>query len=394
MSDDKRTDRDLDDLPELPDHAELAELPEIPDLPEMPEEALLAEGTLGAPDEIPDLPDEVQPVPPPPAPKPTPPVPAPKPPAPTPSAPKPKLPGSEPPPPKPTPPVATAPAPPAPVAAIQDATLEPAEAELTPTSVGGASSGPPPLRDLDTALKHLALAAKCVVVGALLPFIVADPGLGSDGGSVWFSFGAKLVVLVAAWLWAKQVQHNWGPKLPGTLGKFAELNLAPKPKKQDDDKKPTRKPQRQTAIAHPFPTGLHLLSILLLVVAFMLSLRDPRGNMLGPVGPAEMGILAWAAFTNVHVLAYERWGKFNPLMPLMFLAMLFSGFASVFGGLGAEGISKAFHIVGGLAVGAGGGLAAYTIVEAMMQAKKEGDIKKAAAIEARKAARASSKRKK
>ena len=40
-----------------------------------------------------------------------------------------------------------------------------------------------------------------------------------------------------------------------------------------------------------------------------------------------------------------------------------------------------------IVVGAGGGFAAFTIVEAMIQAKKEGDIKKAAAIEARKAAR-------
>jgi hypothetical protein len=35
----------------------------------------------------------------------------------------------------------------------------------------------------------------------------------------------------------------------------------------------------------------------------------------------------------------------------------------------------------------GGGLAAYTIVEALMQAKKEGDEKKRAALEARRAAR-------
>jgi hypothetical protein len=44
-------------------------------------------------------------------------------------------------------------------------------------------------------------------------------------------------------------------------------------------------------------------------------------------------------------------------------------------------------ILGGGAVAAGGGLAAYTIAEAMMQAKKQGDRKKAEALEARKAAR-------
>jgi hypothetical protein len=44
-------------------------------------------------------------------------------------------------------------------------------------------------------------------------------------------------------------------------------------------------------------------------------------------------------------------------------------------------------IVGGAVVGAGGGFAGWTIVEAMMQAKKEGDAKKADALEARRAAR-------
>ena len=40
-------------------------------------------------------------------------------------------------------------------------------------------------------------------------------------------------------------------------------------------------------------------------------------------------------------------------------------------------------------VAAGGGLAAYTIVEALREAKKEGDEKKRLATEARKAARKS-----
>ena len=71
----------------------------------------------------------------------------------------------------------------------------------------------------------------------------------------------------------------------------------------------------------------------------------------------------------------------------MFLAMLFSGLAGVAGGIGAEGGQKIASLLGGVAVAAGGGLAAYTIVESMMHAKKEGDRKKAEALEARKAAR-------
>ena len=54
-----------------------------------------------------------------------------------------------------------------------------------------------------------------------------------------------------------------------------------------------------------------------------------------------------------------------------------------------EGPLRLAMMGGGLVVGIGGGLAAYTIVEAMMQAKKSGDAKKAAAIEARRQARKS-----
>ena len=372
MTDEKH---DPDDLPELPDHAELADLPEIPDLPVMSEEPLMTEETIlaartseskPAAEEIPELSDD-------------------------------STPGAQAadktPDPDPVPASSAPTAEPKPESA--PASIEPveiaADAELTPIADEAPKSkdGKPPLRKLDKALTHLGVASKFVVLGGLLPFIYPDPNLGGAEGSVWFSLAAKLIVLAAAYLWAKQVLHNWGPKLPGMLGKLADLKLARKPKAKEDDKPAKRKPQKQTSIKHPFPTGLHLVSILLLVVAFMLALRDPRQSMLGPVGPAETGILAWAAFTYVHILAYERWGHFNPLMPLMFLAMLFSGFASVAGGFGAAGIWKVFHILGGLLVGGGGGLAAYTIVEAMMQAKKEGDVKKAAQIEARKAARAS-----
>ena len=89
-----------------------------------------------------------------------------------------------------------------------------------------------------------------------------------------------------------------------------------------------------------------------------------------------------------HIAAYERWGHFNPLFPLMFLGMLFSGIAGAVAGLGAEDtVLKLTSLLGGALVAGGGGLAAYTIVEAMMHAKREGDRKKMEAAEARKAAR-------
>ena len=102
--------------------------------------------------------------------------------------------------------------------------------------------------------------------------------------------------------------------------------------------------------------------------------------------------IGWAAFTIVHIAAYARWGNFNPLFPLMFIAMPIVGIGSVLGGRAAEGLDKVFRMGGGGILLIGGGMAVYTIVEAMMQAKKEGDLKKAQALEARRAARKSKKK--
>lgn len=143
-------------------------------------------------------------------------------------------------------------------------------------------------------------------------------------------------------------------------------------------------------LEHPFPTGLHALAAVLALVALWVAARDPRQGLANTSsGIPEVAMLGWAAFTWVHIAGYERWGHFNPLFPLMFLGMLFAGAAAVIGGLtsDAAGLTKLLGILGGAAVAGGGGLAAYTIAEAMMQAKKEGDAKKAQALEARKAAR-------
>ena len=114
-------------------------------------------------------------------------------------------------------------------------------------------------------------------------------------------------------------------------------------------------------------------------------------------GPAmaELGMLAWAAYTFVHIHSYERWGSFNPLFPLMFLGMLIGGISRTIFAFreGFSEMSGTFGVLGGAVVAVGGGLAAYTIVEAMMAAKKEGDIKKQAQIEARKKAREARKKK-
>ena len=391
MTDEKRDPlADLPELPDLPD--DLPELPDdLPDLPDLPEIEEVAEL-----EEVPELPTEELPQ------EPAKPAPAPvvaksKPkPAPAPQA-KPQPPAPEP---------ATSPQPAAleeveaPAAAVAEA---PAEAELTEVAAGGGiqlgPDGKPPLRVLDKAPQLVLKASMLVVVGALIPFMNAtnDEAVAEEGG-VWWSLVAKVLMLAAAWVWMQQVKHNWGqPKLTGFLAKLGDLSLKPKPKEEDEGKKKraAKRDAKPGAIDHPFPTALHVLGLLLVVGGFVLSANDPRSSELtGPVAPAEAGIFAWAAFSFVHIKSYERWGSFNPLFPLMFLAMLLAGLASVVAGLSASGIWMAARIGGGVIVGAGGGLAAYSIVEAMMQAKKEGDAKKAAEIERRKAAREARKAKK
>jgi len=407
------------ELPELPEMAELEDLPELPELPEV--------------DALPELPDAAEPArtpAPPQASKPQPPKPAPQ--------PKPARAAEPAPQPKPTPkPVPAPPAKPAqpaqPVESAQPAQpdepakpapLEPVQAKTIPSppiptpdpnptpapakpvpapesaKAGAATNAPPtppaapalapgekpPLRQLDKAPLHLKKAAVLVCVGSLAPW------MGYEAGVLTYVV-AKALVLAGAWFWLKQIDHNWGPKLSGFLGKLGELELVPK--KKDDAKKPRKSAigsDRPTVLTHSFPTGLHVLSLVLMIVgAVVIPFVDGLGG--GTLGKAiaELGMLAWAAYTFVHIHSYERWGAFNPIFPMMFLAMLLGGFLMVAGGLAAEPPLKFAMMGGGLVVGIGGGLAAYTIVEAMMQAKKDGDAKKAAALEARRQARKSSK---
>ncbi|MEM7311328.1 MAG: hypothetical protein AAF682_31970 [Planctomycetota bacterium] len=385
------------DLPELPD---LEELPELPDVEELPEVEELAE--------LPELPSDAI-VPAPPKPKPAAKS-APKPKAaPKPAAkPKPK-PAAATPPPAPKPPVKPVAKPvvkpvakpvakpepkqePAPVAAMVEETTE-AAAAAAPATAGAAASGNaleaalaagerPPLRELDKAPKHLRTAGMIVIAGSFLPWM-------GHGGGWMTSVLAKLLVLAAAWLWLKQIDHNWGPKLTGFLGKLGELELRPKKKEDEKPRRARAGSDRPTTISHPFPTGLHTLSLVVLIVGLVMPILEGlTGGSLGKA-VAELGMLAWAGYTWVHIHSYERWGAFNPIFPMMFLAMLFSGLLQAATGLGAdvEGLTKMSMIVGGAIVAAGGGFAAYTIVEAMVAAKKEGDAKKAAALEARRAAR-------
>ena len=257
----------------------------------------------------------------------------------------------------------------------------------------GPAGGPPPLRVLDKAPLHLRQAALIVCAASVLQWMPVKELRGEAGNGWLLVLAAKAIMAGAAWLWLQQVRHDFGPKLTGALAGLASLHLVPKKKEEPDDGKEKRRPKPKAGAAvkleHPFPTGLHALAAVLAIAAVYVASLDPRGALLGSCGMVETLMLGWAAFTWVHIASYERWGGFNPLFPLMFLGMLFAGLMGVIFGLTGDmgGLAKLMSILGGAGVAAGGGLAAYTIAEALMQAKKDGDRKKAEALEARKAAR-------
>ncbi|MEW6071318.1 MAG: hypothetical protein AB1726_01815 [Planctomycetota bacterium] len=277
------------------------------------------------------------------------------------------------------------------VAPAAAAPAPPPDEAIPPAGAGGEK---PPLRVLDPALAHLRRAAVIVVGGSLLPWM----GWPAQGGGWLTAIVGKLAILAGLWLWYQQVQHNWGPKLPGLLGRLAAIVLKPpaKPKDEEEEKRGRRRsrpatPAAPTALEHPFPTALHVLSLVLILAgAVGIPQIDGLSGQGKGIAVAELGMLAWAAGTYVHIHAYERWGRFSPIFPLMFLAMVFGGLLSVvkaFGTFGERPLLALAELAGGAAVAGGGGLAAYTIAEALMQAKKEGDLKKRVALEARKCQR-------
>lgn len=384
-----------DELPELPEDAlpELPDLPELPELPDLPEEThkakVLPEETaekisvLPDMNDIPELPEEKAET-----------VPDPKEPAPvTPPAPsKPTQP--EPAPARPEEPAPTPAQPePAPVAPPTPPKPDSTPTAAAPAAAAAAMAMPDPgtKRELDGPPQHLQKAALIAIVGGLLPW----QSWGYGGPMTWAV--GKLVVLLGAFLLWKSVDLRSGLKVPGFIAALGKIELVKK--KELDPKAAARKAARQTGPAKlevPFPTVLHVVGLLLLVAGCFTPLFDGAFNALNAdiqgaqrfKSLAEIGMLAWAAGTWIHIYAYERWGSFNPIYPFIFIGLLVAGLQRTIEAVTDERGMQFMGVLGGLAVGIAGGMAAYTIVESMMQAKREGDAKKAAEIERRKAARA------
>ena len=417
----------LPELPELPDQVELkpkrvSSTPPIDDLPALPSDALTASAKpASAPKPVAKAP----------APKPAaPPVakpiaaskPAPvKPIAPKVTAPKataPKTPAPKAAAPKPTPvvqkpvvqkvkpvqkPIKKVAPKPAPAAAAEapketpeksSAVVEPVKASIEPTTpttttptpdtantgaTTPAAPEPAGERQPDLAPIHLRKASWIVLLGSLLPW------MGSGAG--WVTFvAAKLTICLGAWILFQTVRHGAKETVPGVISKLAAIRWA----KPDSGKR--NKPMSEQLLG-TVPSLGHLLGLVALLGGVAVTLFDPAydkasGSLLK--GLAEVGMLAWAAGTMVHIFAFTHGGKFNPIFPLMYLGGAIGGLGAIVRDIApaAEKLEPNYiAAVGAAGVCAGGFMAMWTMWLAMKEAKEQGERKKAAQIEARKAAR-------
>ena len=244
-----------------------------------------------------------------------------------------------------------------------------------PRAAAAGSDEAPPLRELEDAPKILRKAALIAVGCGMLPWIganydaagsvlggalVGEDGSGTSLAIIVSTFASRLIVLAGAWLmlcWVR-THHREEDLVPNALRGLAHVGQG---------------------------RVLPAIAVAVMVVG-CLGMLD-GGNWKAV---AEKGMLAWAAVTWVHIYGYERWGKFNPLFPLMFIGHAVAGLLAAVALLTTDMPSPLPPIVSAalaLGVSTGGFMAVYTLYAAMKQAKIEGEAKKAAALEARKAAR-------
>lgn len=218
--------------------------------------------------------------------------------------------------------------------------------ELDPTPAGGAARAPAGPRELEAAPLMLRKAALILSVAALLPWL--QPG----GFDLWV-VGGKAVVLLGALLFYWGVLAAHGQKAPGFVAALTKSNA--------------RLPEW---------IGLGVMVAGFCIPPYSLGAIVERGTLL-------VGCLVW-----LQVLAYEMGGKFNPVgglvIPLLGIAGL-GRIATIFKEF------DALALLGSLGVVAAGGMAGYTMVVAMKEAKAHGEARKRAAVEERKRARASQK---
>lgn len=239
----------------------------------------------------------------------------------------------------------------------------------------------PKERELEQAPKLLRQAAVVLVVGSLLPWV------GHGGGPVTFA-GAKVLTLLAGVAFYASVFTRLEKPVPFGLGALGKKRWG----------KPYNHKTKgfKESLAQAIPTPLHVFAGLVALVGLLLPLGDPvyaTSEVVGGgaiKGISEVGLLAMGVLTIVHIFAYSKGGSFNPIYPFLFLGALMMGIGRLATAASTteQGASRLLAYGGALLTTIAGAWATWTIVVSMIEAKKQGDAKKAAAMEARKAARA------
>lgn len=217
-----------------------------------------------------------------------------------------------------------------------------------------APSGP---RELERAPLLLRKASLVLLAGSVVPWgdaAVADLSTGRLWGG---TIAEKLICFLAVWVFHQSHVAKHGGKAHPLVASLA----------------------KGSAIVPMALSGV-------LAIVGLLPLVTGEWSLFTTY--SEKAFLLLGGFTFVHIYDYEHGGKFNPIFPLLFLAPAIGGFFAIFRVIPDGGPGIAALLLGTLPVTAAGAMAMYTMYVALKQAKIEGDRKRQAQIEARKAARA------
>ena len=234
-----------------------------------------------------------------------------------------------------------------------DAAKAPAAAEPNASEPAGRKAKGPAKRELERAPLMQLKAAQYLFLACLLPW-------GDPTGDFAMGLGEKLICALGCWV-AIQSQLGYGTGT-GFMKGLAKGGAG---------------------------KGVVLGLLLSCVGLAPLLTEDFSGGLL-----LEKLSLIGAGFTWAHIVGYQYGGRFNPLYAFTFSVPIFGAIPSLFVAIAADanGFLKLLAIVGCLVAIATSFQGIRALVLAMMEAKKEGEAKKKAAIEARRLARQAGKK--
>jgi len=238
-------------------------------------------------------------------------------------------------------------------------------------------------RELEQAPLMLRKASWILVVGAMLPFFTAlryasaaTEKVGNlTNGFDWKAWAIiKLLVVAGGWVAYECSLARSGDKPKSVLKGLASVHA-------------------KAGLGVAGLLWIGAIALLFMGNGVYVEISPGKTGEVFKVGMvAEVLTLMLGMYAIEHIHGYEHGGKFNPLVPLLMIGPGIAGalnllnsvaaFSNPHSGLGAIGL------IGSVIVAAGGIFAIKIMVDSMKEAKVQGEIKKTAMREARKAERA------